>query len=254
MSFKSSTSCRAILLLAVLSFSVQPLLAAQKKHHRKPTPAKQETPPPAPQPPPPPTELTLAQKPAVPPQVTYEKGQLTIVAENSTIGDVLRAVRNKTGATVDMPPNATQRIVIRVGPGPARDVLASLLNGSDFNYVLLGAAGDPGAVQKIIVSPKPAGSDAVQASALPANAVPPQVYGGGPPQTTETADDTENDSETDNGNQEAEQPEPPAGQGQPAAQPGIKTPEQLLQELQQQQQMLQQQQQQQQQGQPGPQN
>jgi hypothetical protein len=67
-------------------------------------------------------------------------------------------------------------------------------------------------------------------------------------------DENEVDEQTetvDNGNEELEPPE--ATPTQPAAQPGIKTPEQLLQELQQQQQLLQQQQQQQQ-GQPEPQN
>jgi hypothetical protein len=129
-------------------------------------------------------------------------------------------------------------------------VLASLLNGSDFNYVLLGAAGDASAVQKIIVSAKPAGSGVVQAAA-PANGIPPQVYGGAAPPTNEAENYADSDSQTDNGNEEAEQPEPV--QGQPPAQPGVKTPEQMLQELRQQQQMLQQQQQQQQ-GQPEPQN
>lgn len=238
-----------VLLCCVLA---QPLLAKQKKHAPKPAPVKQEAPPP-PQPPPVPVELTLAQKPAVPPQVTFQNGQLTIVAENSTIGDVLRAVRNKTGASVEMPPNATQRIVSHVGPGSARDVLASFLNGCDFNYVLLGAAGDSGAVQKIIVTPKPAGSGAVmQANAQgavpqPATPLPPEAYDQGGSAIPAEVDNSA-DGDTDTANEDG-QPAPPASQ--PEGQPGVKTPEQMLQELQQQQQLLQQQQQQQQQeGQP----
>jgi len=76
---------------------------------------------------------TLDQMPAIPPQVTYQGGQLTIQAQNSTLGDILRAVHAKTGASVDIPSNATERVVGRLGPGPAREVLASLLNGSHFN-------------------------------------------------------------------------------------------------------------------------
>ena len=63
--------------------------------------------------------------PALPPQVHYSRGQLTIVAENSTLADILRAVRTQTGADVEVPPNATERVVAHLGPGPARDVLDS---------------------------------------------------------------------------------------------------------------------------------
>src|SRR5437660_3064244 len=99
-------------------------------------------------------QLTLDQTPAIPPQVTYQAGQLTIQAQNSTLGDILRAVRAKTGASVDIPSNADERVVGRLGPGPAREVLASLLNGSHFNYVMVGSATDPGAVQQVILTSK----------------------------------------------------------------------------------------------------
>ena len=58
---------------------------------------------------------------SVPPQVTYENNQLTIVASNSTLADVLRAVRKTTGADIDVPA-APERVVTHLGPGPARDV------------------------------------------------------------------------------------------------------------------------------------
>ena len=243
MIFRTFPRFRVGALSLLLCLTATPLFAAQKKHSHKPAPVKQEAPP-APQPPPVPVELTLAQKPAVPPQVSYENRQLTIHAENSTIGDVLRAVRNKTGAVVEFPANATQRIVIDVGPGPAREVLASLLDGSDFNYVILGAAGDAGGIQRVIVTPKqPGGTADVAQTSTPAMNVPPQVYGGVNPQASDNENDADNDSDAENGSEEqAQQPEPTPNR---PAEPGVKTPEQLLQELQQQQQ---------QQGQPAPQN
>ncbi len=82
--------------------------------------------------------LTLEQMPASPPQVSYEHGELTIVARNSVMGDILRAVRDQTNAILDVPGNANERVVGQMGPGPPRDVLAQLLNGSRFNYVILG--------------------------------------------------------------------------------------------------------------------
>src|SRR5690242_8908758 len=54
----------------------------------------------APAPPP-----TLEQMPASPPEVTFAGGQLTIAASNSTLADILQAVKAKTGAAMDVPGN-----------------------------------------------------------------------------------------------------------------------------------------------------
>jgi len=223
---------------------------------------------------------TLDQMPAIPPQVTYQAGQLTIQAQNSTLGDILRAVRAKTGASVDIPSNADERVVGRLGPGPAREVLASLLNGSHFNYVMVGSATDPGAVQQVILTSKSGGTTTAAAAASPGanqpdammNAgshpvgfpVPPGAQGQAeaqpqpdtPPEEMQGDNGAEaaGDENADQAEQAIEQegaPEglPPNGQQQQNGQPAVKTPEQLLMELQQQQQQQQLQQQQQQQGQ-----
>ena len=121
------------------------------KHAAKPEPV---TPEPPPQPLVPLEPLTLEQMPATPPEVSYRDGELTIAAENSTLGDILRAVRTQTHAAVDVPSNATERVVSRFGPGPAREVLAELLNGSHFNYVLMGSATNPNSLERVILTPK----------------------------------------------------------------------------------------------------
>jgi len=131
----SGTGRRFSLILLLVCACTLNVFAATKRK-KKPTPAKQEQP--ASQPAPaiaevPPAELTLEQKPAVPPKVTYQNNQLTIVAENSTLGDVLRAVKTQTGASIDLPANTNARVVANLGPGPSRDVLAHLLNGTLFN-------------------------------------------------------------------------------------------------------------------------
>src|SRR5271167_2006938 len=72
-----------------------------------------------------------------PPQVTYQDGQLTIVAENALLSEVMAAVRTVMGADIDLPPGvAAQRIWVRLGPGPARRVLRDLLDGTELNYVI----------------------------------------------------------------------------------------------------------------------
>jgi hypothetical protein len=103
--------------------------------------------------------LPPEQMPASPPEVQFHQGQLTIKASNSTLGDILRGVCRETGASEEVTGDATERVIGRFGPGPARDVLASLLNGSHFNYVLLGSAQNPLALDRVILTSRSALSD-----------------------------------------------------------------------------------------------
>src|ERR1039458_9577994 len=95
----------------------------------------------------------------VPPQVNYQNAQLTIVAPNSTLGDILRAVRKQTGAEIEIPV-ATERVVTHLGPGSAREVVAELLNGSRFNYVLLGSPADSAVLTRVVLVAKTGPDDA----------------------------------------------------------------------------------------------
>lgn len=190
----------------------------------------------------------------VPPQVTYQGGELTISAPNSNLADVLNAVKAKTGANLELPAGATQeRVAVQLGPGPPRDVLAQLLDGSPFNYVLLGAPNQPNSLTDIVLT---------------------RASGGGatPPSAAATAAQSQPaDEDTSEPTTEAEQPPPPPqgppmpaapgarmpadqnapAEAEPNTQPApanqVKTPEQLLQELRLMQQREQQQRQQQQQ-------
>jgi hypothetical protein len=190
----------------------------------------------------------------VAPEVTYQNGQLTISAPNSTLGDILRAVRKQTGAEIEVP-DAPERVVIHIGPGPAQEVMAELLNGSRFNYVLLGAPENPGQMTRVVLVAKTgpdaggpnSSADAQQQAAIRRGAMaqpqPPQEMA-----DTNDADTPPEENADDNNN--TPEPAPAAEPEQPATtDPGVaKTPQQLLQEMQQRQ--LQMQQQQQQGGQP----
>lgn len=203
------------------------------------TPRPAFGPQPVPAPPP-----TLEQLPASAPRVAFQGGQLTIVARNASLGAILREVESKTGATVDMPANPTDRVVGQFGPGPAREVLASLLNGSRFNYVLMGSPQDPTSLDRVVLLKKSPGTDqpggASQGTNTAQMVVPRQSAIVTPSQDDDAnTQDTEETMEADppaedQANQSDEQQ---GGGGQPA----VKTPQQLLQELQQQQQLQQQQ-------------
>lgn len=176
-------------------------------------------------------QVPLDTIPAVAPQVSYQDGLLTIVAPNSTLADILRGVRKHTAADIEIPSTATERVVTRLGPGPAREVMAELLNGSRFNYILLGSPDNANLLVRVVLvakTPDPQSAGAAGA------AQSPQVAGAvTEAPDAEAADDS--DDTPDPGTAEAEPP--------PAAsdQPGVRTPQQMLQEMQQRQLQMQQQ-------------
>jgi hypothetical protein len=178
-------------------------------------------------------QVPLDAIPAVAPEVSYQDGQLTIIAPNSTLGDILRGVRKRTSADIDIPATANERVVTRLGPGPAREVMAELLNGSHFNYILLGSTENANALVRVVLVPK-SGPDTPSSETASNKSVTPQGANGADAAEPDPLEDTAEDT-----------PDPgtPAEAEQPAAtpdQPGVKTPQQLLQEMQQRQLQMQQ--------------
>jgi hypothetical protein len=113
------------------------------------------------------SQLPMDQIPATPAKVSFQGGLLTISAQNSTLGEILRDVRKLTGASIEIPQGsgASERVVTHLGPGAPRDVLAGLLNGSSFNYVMVGSSSDPTAVSSVILSAKPSAAGETQSAA-----------------------------------------------------------------------------------------
>jgi hypothetical protein len=171
-------------------------------------------------------QIPLDAIPAVAPQVSYQDGQLTIVAPNSTLSDILRSVRKHTSADIEIPPTASERVVTRLGPGPAREVMAELLNGSRFNYILLGSPDDANLLVRVVLVAKT--SDASTQSVASNQPPAPVAANAAADADAADTDDEATDDSADQGTAEAEQPAAPADQ-----QPGVKTPQQMLQEMQQ---------------------
>jgi len=250
-----------------LLFAVPVLLAqtAPSHHHHK---SKKQLKPLVlpPLPPGPLRQLPMDQLPPAPAKVTYEGGLLAIQAQNCTLWDVLRDVRRLTGASIDMPagPGLNERVIANLGPGSPRDVLSGLLNGTSFNYVMLGSDSDPRAVSSVMLTPKPAGGVEVQTAAnvyqppptpqptpLPPNPMfhpgmmtiqPPQPGGVQAQPAEEDAKDDEENAD-DNADDQAQAGQPDAGAAIQNQQPdpnqpnaGPKTPEQILEMLRRQQQ------------------
>jgi len=100
------------------------------------------------------TQSTGGSPVAVPPKITYEGGQLTIVAENSMLSDVMNTLHAVLGANIELPANAsTERVWARLGPGPARKVLSDLLSGTDLDFVIQGSATDADGIRSVLLTP-----------------------------------------------------------------------------------------------------
>jgi hypothetical protein len=214
------------------------------------------------------SQMPMDQIPPTPAKVTYQGGLLTIFAENSTLGEILREVHKLTGAAVEYPlgsSGSSEHVVTHLGPAAPRDVLAGLLNGSSFNYVMLGSNADPKAVSSVILTPKePVAGETQTASNVfqqpnqppmppnrfpgrqpfnPQGAAPMPGNGVTPPSEDDaSADEPDPADNADDQTQPTQQVQPvpnEANEGNNQAQPadpsqpnaGPKTPEQILEML-----------------------
>jgi hypothetical protein len=209
---------------------------------KKKTPLKQARKPAAavPQVPPqtmPPVPATLMNSAPVRPIVTMESGLLTIDAPNSTLSDVLNGVHKVTGASIEGAA-PSERVSVKLGPGDPEQVIAALLRGTPYDYVILGALGKRDAVTRVLLSqqtsqPSSGGGSVSQA---PSNAEqqPPEIDESMPERTSPDDAAAQPENESDQA-QPTQQPQPVPQQAQPQQQEQNqpKTPEQLFKELQQ---------------------
>jgi hypothetical protein len=168
----------------------------------------------------------MLEQPAREAQIVLAGNSLSIHADNSSLAAILHQIGEKSGMKIEGL-GADERVFGNFGPGAPRDVLADLLDGTAYNLVLLGDLSS-GAPRELILSPATRGGTAVASVAPQAN-----------------ADDASNEQET------ADVPPPPAPDVPPPGttpppNPGVKSPQQLFEQLQHMRQAQQQQQQQQQ--------
>ncbi len=197
-------------------FAQNPRLRGQVQEQASaPTPAPQ---PPAaslqPQPAPaaPETAPSMLQQPAREAQIVFDNNSLSIHADNSSLAAILHQVAARSGMKIDGL-GTDERVFGSFGPGAPRDVLADLLDGTAYNLVLLGDLSN-GAPRELILSPA---THAGAAAPSPA----PQV----------NADEASNEQESVEV-PPPPQPEQPAPGTTPPPTPGVRTPQQLFEQLQ----------------------
>jgi hypothetical protein len=139
--------------------------AQRRKAMLVPPPPPQAQPPETVEPLPMPlTPLTPSNLPPQPPVVTYRDGVLTVDSQNSTLGDILVAIHQATGADFDPMPAISERTAAHLS-GSATEVVSGLLRGSDFGYVLVSSAEDSTILQKVFLTPTEPAAGARDAAA-----------------------------------------------------------------------------------------
>ncbi|MGB7943887.1 MAG: hypothetical protein WCF42_11275, partial [Terriglobales bacterium] len=175
------------------------------------------------------SQLPMDQIPATKAVVSYEGGLLTISAQNSTLGEILRDVRKLTGASIEIPQGSavTERVVAHLGPGAPRDVMAVLLNGSSFDYVMLGSNSDPAAISSVVLLTKPSAAEINQTAAngqgnpggMPVNGQPRpfgrSAMGGPGNRQAANAQDDSKDDDSDSADDKDDDQAQPAQPAQP---------------------------------------
>jgi len=193
----------------------------------KPSPAVPATPKPNATPPRP-VPYSVLNIPAEPAKVSLASGKLTIEATNSSLSSILGQIARAGGMKIIGPfPNSGQRVFGKYGPGAPREVLSDLLAGSGYNIMMLGItpAGTP---RELTLSARTGGVPRPSPNAA-------QIDEQNNPENYDDSGPAEND---DQGPQYSDQPQqvdepeaPDASQIRPNNN-RVRTPQQILQELQ----------------------
>ena len=230
---------------AVTSLAFSASLPAQAPHPAQP-PAETQTSStlratPATTPEQPPVPLTPAQRPPKRAQVTYVDGTLSISADNSSLNQILRQISTDTGMKITGGVS-DERVFGQYGPDNPAQVLAELLNGTGSNMILVHRDGP--APAELILTPRQGGptppnpnatafNDRPEPEDTPNQAIQPPQFAPPPPANTAIPP----------ANPGVPAQASPANSSQPESPNGVKTPQQIYEQLQ----RLRQQQQQQQQ-------
>jgi AMIN domain len=100
-----------------------------------------------------------APPPVKPPlEVLFQSGMLSISSNKASLSEILSAVHERTGAEIAIPAGAEQeKVMAELGPAPAPEVLAHLLNGTQFNFLILSSPTNPGGLDRVILTARPDG-------------------------------------------------------------------------------------------------
>jgi hypothetical protein len=178
---------------------------------------------------PPPVPLTPSQRPPQRAQVTYADGTLSVAADNASLNQILRQIASDTG--IKITGGVTEeRVFGQYGPADPTQVLAALLDGTGSNMIFVHHDGD--AASELILTPRQGGptppspnaaahNDRPEPDEAPRQSVQPPTY----PQPQGNPVIPPSNAGAPNG-------AAPANPSQPDNPNGVKTPQQIYEQLQ----------------------
>jgi hypothetical protein len=130
-------------------------------------------------PPPPPKKV----------EVKLQDDKMSLVSNKASLAEVLNEVHAQLNADIPIPAGAEQELVaVVLGPGTQREVISKLLEGSRYNFIIVGTDQDANKVERVILSPKTPGGVVAGAGGSTEDNVPvaqmqtpPQRSTGAPP-------------------------------------------------------------------------
>jgi hypothetical protein len=86
--------------------------------------------------------------------VDFSNGELSVFADDAELGKVLHQIGEKTGASVEVAAEiAGERVMARLGPGPAPEIVSTLLSSPRLDFILMGSE-DQSSIKRLIVRRK----------------------------------------------------------------------------------------------------
>ncbi len=189
---------------------------------------------------PPPVPPTPAQQPAQRARVTYSDELLTVSASNSSLNQILREISHQTGIKITGGV-ADERVFGEYGPAATSQVLASLLDGTASNMVIVQSTTSASA--ELILTPRMGGPTPPNPNAArlddnepegPPTRPAPEATQPNPPQTQApqpVAPPATGSIPVQNSPETPAPTPPPADSTQQQSPNGVKTPQQIYDEL-----------------------
>jgi hypothetical protein len=190
---------------------------------------------------------------AAPPALTYQAGRVDISVENGTYGQIFDWLKQQAGMTFEVPGEFRNQVLplVSLRQMVLRDALVEILEGSDYDYILIGAPGNPANVRQLIITGKSmrTASSSSPGTPVAANTMPIQrfrrnvqedPFSGAPAEDFDDGSNLVNETSPMNAPPNMNTPQPvPANQGNfgagpvmgPSGSPGMSNPMQMQQGL-----------------------
>jgi hypothetical protein len=176
--------------------------------------------------------LTPSQRPPKRAQITYTDGALSVSADNASLNQILRQIASDTGMKITGGVR-DERVFGQYGPDNPAQILAQLLDGTGSNMILVSRDGNE--PSELILTPRQGGPSPPNPNAATFDDRPDPREGSHhagqpPPSTPETS--PQGNPSVPPANPDPSTGTAPANPSQPDSPNGVKTPQQIYEQLQ----------------------